>query len=183
MTTTHNAVIAVMVTDRLTATRCTQYQETDRGQPNTTSRNQAARFLHRRTAQPVPSRRLPLPPMPWQAALSWCCSPVRRRIRGTCPRPVVGPDVVPAGAATRSDQMISSRTRPQTTMGLPGNVMTDEQQRHGRSFATRGGASIVRCATRNRHLSPARCPESSGSPSQSAPSRATSAHRLRAVNP
>lgn len=104
MNTTHNAVIAVMVADRLTATRCTQRQVTDRSQPNTKSRNQAARFLHWRTAQPVPSRRLPLPPMPWQAALSWCCSPVRRRIRGTCPRPVVGADIVPAGAATTSDQ-------------------------------------------------------------------------------
>lgn len=128
MNTTHNAVIAVMVTDRLTATRCTQHQVTDRGQPNTTSRNQAARFLHRRTAQPVPSRRLPLPPMPWRAALSWCCSPVRRRIRGTAPGPWLEPTLFPPEPL--QDQINDQFTDPpQTTMGLSGNVMTDEQQR------------------------------------------------------
>jgi hypothetical protein len=75
MNTTHNAVFAVGVAHRLTATRCTKNQLTDRGQPNTTIRNQLARFLRRRTAQPVPSRRLPLPPMPWQAASAWCPGP------------------------------------------------------------------------------------------------------------
>jgi hypothetical protein len=116
MNTTHNAVFAVGVTDRLAGTRCTQHQVTDRGQPNTTGRNQPARFLHRTTAQPVTSRRLPLPPMPWQAASAWCP-----------PGPSLDPTLFPPEPL--KDQINDHfMYPPQTTIGPPaGNEMTPEQ--------------------------------------------------------
>ena len=125
MSTTHNAVIAVMVTDRLTATRCTQHQVTDRGQSNTTSRNQVARFLHRRTAQPVPSRRLRYPQC---RGKQLCLGVAPQFAAGSVVRagPSLDPTLFPPEPL--QDQINDQFTYPpQTTMGLPGKVMTDEQ--------------------------------------------------------
>jgi len=123
MNTTHNAVFAVGVTRRLTGTRCTQHEVTDRGQPNTTIRNQLARFVHRRTAQPVPSRRLPLPP-----------NAVASSFRLVPPGPSLDPTLFPPEPLPA-----------QTTIGpSAGNEMTPEQFGAYEEFRHTGSSSAVR---------------------------------------
>ena len=133
MNTTHNAVFAVGVTRRLTGTRCTQHEVTDRGQPNTTIRNQLARFVHRRTAQPVPSRRLPLPP-----------NAVASSFRLVPPGPSLDPTLFPPEPL--KDQINDHfMYPPQTTIGPPaGNEMTPEQFGAYEEFRHTGSSSAVR---------------------------------------